>query len=537
MKFQVLASRGQGGYRQYRIPALSVTKSGRLIAIYDGRPDFDDLPAPIDLLIKTSDDNGNTWSEQKVFRSHESISGFGDASIIVDSTFGQYGRLIVLYQYTVNAGFFESEPGSDITNPNIAHIGRSISDDDGRTWKHDLITQQLKADDVEGIFATSGSGSQIKNGEFTGRLLQTFVIRKKGEIFSAIGFSDDHGETWALGASIPGGNESAVESLSDGSILLHSRSTPFRLSGTSRDGGISIDSIFPHPELPDPSDNGSLCRLSDDSIICTHNCDHDLRRNTVVRLSNDGGKSWTKAAQIEAGSSAYSTACELIDQSIGVLFERDSYNEIVFCKLTRDDFQPIEDLSNNLIDANGLDFMVVPRCIIPGRRGKSSDLKIESRAKVPSVDMAKFNPAERKEVGPAGGSTSGNYLLTWDEYDYLLGPVSSGLHLGDEVRVSGRLTNLSSSVLENLEIRHDKSGFSLQRSTLNPGDKEVFLDVRQDVTAEDIVRGIIQISCKYRAMLKDVELSEKRFIQGESIISISIETGLEIKTTHHSEAL
>ena len=48
MQKQILALRGKGGYRQYRIPAMAVTPTGRLIAIYDGRADLDDLPGPID---------------------------------------------------------------------------------------------------------------------------------------------------------------------------------------------------------------------------------------------------------------------------------------------------------------------------------------------------------------------------------------------------------------------------------------------------------------------------------------------------------
>jgi hypothetical protein len=73
MKEKVLAVRGVGGYRQYRIPAMAVTPSGRIIAIYDARFDFDDLPSPIDLVIRISDDNGETWSEQTIFRQHEGV--------------------------------------------------------------------------------------------------------------------------------------------------------------------------------------------------------------------------------------------------------------------------------------------------------------------------------------------------------------------------------------------------------------------------------------------------------------------------------
>lgn len=53
----VVARRGVGGWRQYRIPALA-TVGDVVLCAYDGRPDHDDLPAPIDLLIRRSTDGG-----------------------------------------------------------------------------------------------------------------------------------------------------------------------------------------------------------------------------------------------------------------------------------------------------------------------------------------------------------------------------------------------------------------------------------------------------------------------------------------------
>ena len=52
-----IARRGEGGYAQYRIPALAVTTRGTLLAAYDGRPNLDDLPSPIDLLLRRSADD------------------------------------------------------------------------------------------------------------------------------------------------------------------------------------------------------------------------------------------------------------------------------------------------------------------------------------------------------------------------------------------------------------------------------------------------------------------------------------------------
>ena len=488
MQQQALAVRGVGGYRQYRIPAMAVTASGRIITIYDARFDFDDLPGPVDLVIRTSDDNGATWSSQKVFRKHEGISGFGDASIIVDPSFGVNGRIIVLYQWTKIAGFFESKLGTDLDDPLISQIARSISDDDGVTWRHDVITEQLKDAETPGIFATSGMGGRIENGEFAGRLLQTFVLRREYELLSAIGFSDDHGETWCLGALIPGGNETAIAGLPDGSVLAHSRATPHRIVGRSLDGGQTLTSLNPDLALIDPSDNGSLYVLKNGDVICTHNHDPNLRRNTVMKKSTDGGRTWSSAICIEPDSSAYSTACELSDGSIGVLFEKNAYQEIVFAKFFNHEFQPIDNVVNAAQTTTDIEFTVVPRYIRPGRN-QDVESELKSAPTVPEVEMNGFNVTERKEVGPVGGTTSGDPLYTAEELERILGPISPGLHVSDEVRFSARISNQLSYPVANLRIIDRFGERVCEYDSINAGGKECVLDIRQKVTSEDVFAG------------------------------------------------
>ena len=509
MNQRVLAVRGVDGYRQYRIPAMAVTTSGRVIAIYDARADFDDLPGPVDLVIRTSDDNGASWSKQEIFRQHEGISGFGDASIVIDPSYGKHGRIIVLYQWTRIAGFFESTTGTDLHDPLIAQIARSISDDDGVTWRHDVITDQLKDASTLGIFATSGMGGRISSGEFAGRLLQTFVLRNKSELLSAIGYSDDHGENWKLGARIQGGNETAIAGLDDGSVLIHSRATPHRISGRSIDGGVSLTVLEPDLALPDPSDNGSLTVLSNGDVICTHNHDSDLRRNTVIKRSTDSGKTWSSGICIEADSSAYSTACELADGNIGVLYERNAYQEIVFATYSKNEFQPIDSVINENQTTTDIEFTVVPRYIRPGRN-QEIKAQLTNAPTVPEVDMNIFNIKERKEVGPAGGTTSGDSLFTTEELDKILGPITPGLHDGDEVRFSARISNQLSCPVADLKIR-DRSGEVIYEiDTMTAGSKECVLDIRQKVISDDVSAGYARFDFELTGAIrnsKGVEIS------------------------------
>jgi sialidase-1 len=509
MKLQVLAQRGLGGYRQYRIPAMAVTPSGRIIVIYDGRADFDDLPGPIDLLMRISDDHGSTWSAQKIFREHQGFSGYGDASIVIDSTFGEGGRIIVLYQATSIAGFFESTIGVDLDDPYVAQIVISKSDDNGSTWQHGFITEQLKDGETQGIFATSGMGSQIKSGRYTGRLLQTFVTRRNDQLLAVIGFSDDHGDTWQLGAEIEDGNETAIAALGNGDILIHSRATPNRLSGFSRDGGMTLETLTSDLSLPDPSDNGSLTTLANDEVICSHNHDQDLRRNTILKKSFDHGATWPVGVLLEKNSSAYSTACELPNNKIGVFFERSAYAELVFAIVEKIDFKPISQLVSADFNEDQIECQLVPRYIRPARQNIiSTHLKAPT---VPIVDLSIFNIAERKEVGPSGGTTSGEHLYTSAELNEIMGDIQIGLKAGDEVRCSGRIQNHGKSTLRNLQIRNTANSDLITQRLLNPNEKIVFLDLRAVVSTTDLVQGYFEISLDWRADLgKDEKISGRR---------------------------
>ncbi len=352
----VLAVRGTGGYRQYRIPALAVSRQGTVLAAYDGRPNLDDLPNPIDLLLRRSTDNGRTWGPQQVVRTGGGLNGYGDPSLLVDV---ETGRIFIFHAAGTCAGFFEAVAGLE-PDDHVQHCDLSFSDDDGLTWEHRRITAQLKLRPpvrpgepaITGIFAAAGQGIQVHAGPFRGRLVQQFVVLAGGEIMAASAFSDDHGENWTLGELIGAGthgfspNENKVAALSDGRLLLHSRGTPRRLAATSDDGGATWSALVPVEDLPDPGDNGSLVRFdglpsvasfaheaSDAWLLATNNHDTALRRNTVLSLSADNGRSWPAKLVLCRGSSAYSTAARLPDGNIGVLYERQGYREIVFASV------------------------------------------------------------------------------------------------------------------------------------------------------------------------------------------------------------
>jgi hypothetical protein len=225
-----------------------------------------------------------------------------------------------------------------------------------------------------------------------------------------------------------------------------------------------------------------------------------------------------RTIRLEEGSSAYSTACELQDGTIAVLFERNAYVEMVFCRFGKDELGDIDELLDTTVVKDRVELTVVPRFILPAR--KSLDiLNRKDFPVVPEVDMSTWRLSERKEIGSAEGSASGDPLFTVQDFEELLGEISPGLHEGDEIRVSGRIRNWTSEPLLAVEIA-DKSGFPIAKSdSVKTGEQLCFLDYRQMVTSEDLSRGYVSI---------EIQWTSDGAIGGLKTIDISTTTGIPL---------
>jgi len=493
----VLARRGIGGHRQYRIPALAVSPRGTILAAYDGRPNLDDLPNPIDLLLRRSTDNGRSWGPQQTVRTGTGLDGYGDPSLLIDT---ETGRIFMFHAAGTHAGFFESVEGLD-REDDIQHADLSFSDDDGITWHHRRLTTMLKRAGITGLFAAAGAGIRVHAGPYTGRLVQQFVVLFNGKIMAASAYSDDHGDTWTLGELIPGANENKVAVRSDGSLLLHSRATPRRLTAVSTDGGQSYSPAEPHPGLPDPSDNGSLCRFdglpnvttlvtpeTGTWLLATHNHDPFLRRNTVLKLSQDDGVSWPFAVALCPGSSAYSTAARLPDGRIGVLYERQGYQEIVFAALDPKDLlsSPAASLTHDggTTDVGSLSLDVVLRSVTPSRpdvwrsTGESFTL---------TQTDGEWDAAAWKEVGQGYTEETPQVLSNRESQDLNYGPIIEGYKAGDVLAFSGRLANAATTTAPLAAVTLGQE-ILIENAPLAPGESRVFT-ATYTVTAADLAAG------------------------------------------------
>ncbi|MFF2761691.1 exo-alpha-sialidase, partial [Streptomyces albidoflavus] len=258
---QDIATAGTGS-PHYRIPALTRTTKGTLLAAYDARPTLADLPGNLGIVLRRSTDGGATWQPQQVVRKDPAPQGYGDPSLLVDR---ETGRIFVFYAASVNQGFFGSATGNDENDPDVLQADYSYSDDDGLTWRHERITADIKNPAWAGMFAASGEGIQLRHGTHKGRLIQQYAIRNNGANYAVSAYSDDHGATWKMGTPVgPGGDENKTVELSDGRVLLNNRSAPYRTVAYSTDGGVTYTPFQQDTELPDPANNGSVARFAPD---------------------------------------------------------------------------------------------------------------------------------------------------------------------------------------------------------------------------------------------------------------------------------
>ena len=209
----------------YRIPAFAVTNDGTLLAVTDLRyTDNTDLGFNhgIDLLIKRSEDNGKTWSDDTNITKIPAgdKNGYGDAAIVADR---ESNDVLIL---CVHGNVFYPNG----THSNHLKAIQFVSHDGGKNFSD-------KQDISDMIFGLKPSWFSLFFG--SGRIMQSRYIKAGSHyrIYSAllskdygnaVVYSDDFGSTWKLlgdasTSPIPGGDEAKVEELPDGSVLLSSR--------------------------------------------------------------------------------------------------------------------------------------------------------------------------------------------------------------------------------------------------------------------------------------------------------------------------
>lgn len=363
-KFVPVFTSGTEGYTSYRIPAIIRSKDGLLLAFCEARVhDAEDF-GNIDIVLKTSRNNGTSWSQLRVIVDATELQA-GNPAPVVDLTDPAYpkGRIFLFYN-TGNNHENEVRKGNG-----LREAWYITSVDNGQSWSPAVnITTQVHRPNQPATnplynFAeawrcyanTPGHALQFSNGRYRGRIFIA-ANHSSGDPqagsadYKAHGYySDDHGKTFHLGASInlPGSNESTAAQLGNNRLMLNSRNQQgnikARIVSISSDGGESWDTTYFDHNLPDPVNEGSLLNIgwkNGYAVIAFSNAADTVQRNNLtLRISENDGLSWKKSELVftsperSMDHAAYSDLVLLGKNTIGILFEKDDYSKIVFTRL------------------------------------------------------------------------------------------------------------------------------------------------------------------------------------------------------------
>jgi sialidase-1 len=354
---------GTNNYASFRIPAIIKAPNGDLLAFCEGRVNNSGDFGNIDIVMKRSVDGGNSWSAIRVVVDADSLQA-GNPAPVVDLLDPEHpgGRIFLFYNTGNN---HEAEVRKGKGERKVVFV---TSTDNGKTWGAPVdISAEThrhgKAEDWRSYANTPGHALQLERGKYKGRIYVAANHSEgapKGnfEDYRAHGFySDDHGKTFSLSKSVgfPGGNESTAAELSDGRLMMNSRNQRgdkrMRIVSVSEDGGNRWASSFFDSTLIDPVCQGSVLNIGwkdNLAVLAFSNSATANRRDSlVVRVSLDEGVTWKYSLLIDhdpdkkKNHTAYSDLVLVNKKTLGVLYERNGYKEILFQTIQlKKDFQP-----------------------------------------------------------------------------------------------------------------------------------------------------------------------------------------------------
>jgi sialidase-1 len=350
----------------YRIPGLSTTKEGSLLAVYDVRRESGrDLQGHMDIGVSRSTDAGNSWEPMRIALDMgewgglpQKFNGVSDANILVDEQSGTIFIAGLWMHGVINAeGVWQenltedsdewnhqwrtkgSQPGFGVKQTSQFLITKST--DDGRTWSEPINLTEMCKDPKWWLWAPApGHGITLKDGTL---VIPTQGRDENGLPFSNITYSKDGGDTWTT--SNPASHNTtecmAVE-LSSGEIMLNIRDNRNGENKSETNGrAIMVTSDLGETWTEHPSSHGALiepkCMASihrhdytdnkgdSKSILVFSNPNSKYKRiKQTIKVSLDDGKTWPKEywMELDEGRGAgYSCITSIDNDHIGILYE------------------------------------------------------------------------------------------------------------------------------------------------------------------------------------------------------------------------
>jgi sialidase-1 len=352
------------GVHTYRIPGLTTTKQGTLLAVYDARrASSRDLQGDMDITLNRSTDGGRSWQPMQTVLDMkqwgglpEKFNGVSDANILADDRTGDI-YVAGLWMHGVlddrgmplqgldtaskawnhqwrNKG---SQPGYDVHHTSQFLITKST--DDGKTWGEPVNITSLK-DSAWWLFAPApGHGITLRDGTL---VFPTQGRDEAGMSFSNITYSRDGGRSWTVGRpAAKNTTECMAVQLADGGIMLNMRHNANRNdTGTTNGRAVAVTYDFGQTWQTHPTSRNALIEPTCMASIHQHaftaggEKKHLMlfsnpnaktgRFNMTIKASFDDGLSWPKEHWLlldERNSRGYSCITSIDARTIGILYE------------------------------------------------------------------------------------------------------------------------------------------------------------------------------------------------------------------------
>lgn len=365
----------------YRIPGLTTTNEGSLLAVYDVRRDSRrDLQGNMDIGVSRSTDGGNTWEPMRIALDMgewgglpQKFNGVSDANILVDKNTGTIYLAGLWMHGVINAeGVWQenlteesdvwnhqwrtkgSQPGLGVKQSSQFLITKST--DDGKTWSDPINLTEMCKDPKWWLWAPApGHGITLKDGTL---VMPTQGRDENGSAFSNITYSKDGGKTWKT--SKPASHNTtecmAVE-LSNGEIMLNIRDNRNGENKSETNGrAIMVTDDLGETWTEHPTSHGALIEpkcmasihrhdyvnnegVSKHMLVFSNPNSKYKRIKQTIKVSFDDGKTWPEKywVELDEGSgSGYSCITSIDNDHIGILYEG-SQAQMTFQKIKIDE--------------------------------------------------------------------------------------------------------------------------------------------------------------------------------------------------------
>lgn len=324
----------------YRIPVMTTTSSGDLLAFAEARLLSCKDDGPKAIAMRRSEDNGASWADIRwIFRDPSNSSDYDGVNLgsVVTSSEGHLILHLVFGAHTLD----------------VSPSGVLRSSDDGRTWSDPDYSQTPALSEAGVNMFSGGPGNGIRTG--TGRLVVSGWYRgSSGQNAngSNLLLSDDDGQTWRMGAMLPihpdgsslAPNEADVALFANGTIVLSSRDGAkggYRIISYSEDDGESLVGTHQALDLPDATCQGSLIATDNGATLYHLNAASKITRvYGVLHVSRNGGRTWQESQVVHAGVFAYSALVEVNSSHLVAMYETYNYigeAGIAFAALEKDE--------------------------------------------------------------------------------------------------------------------------------------------------------------------------------------------------------